>query len=53
MKQWEYLVIMEPQNLGMVTLQRHLTEAGEERWELAGILGLTFIFKREKLLVTQ
>lgn len=48
---WEYKVISEPTNLGIGTLQGHLEQLGADGWELAGILGLVFIFKRPKNMV--
>ncbi len=50
---WEYLMITEPANLGMSTVQSHLSKAGSEGWELCAVLGLTFIFKREIRMIQQ
>ncbi len=53
MKQWEYLCLTEPATGSMATLQRHMSEAGDDGWELVLMVGLTFVFKREKRMVTQ
>ena len=51
MMEWEYKVVTEPPNLSPLTLQGHLTTLGAEGWELATVLGLMFIFKRERRMI--
>ena len=51
MIEWEYKVVTEPPNLSPLTLQGHLAALGIEGWELVFILGLMFIFKRERRVI--
>lgn len=50
---FEYRIISFPSNTGIMAIQNALDQIGPEGWELAGILGLIFIFKRQKQMVTQ
>jgi len=48
MNQWEYAIFVGSQHMTPTALGDQLTKHGADGWELAAILGLMFIFKREK-----
>lgn len=53
MRTFEYKIVTEQPNRQLFTLQSHFNELGRDGWELCGIVGLSFIFKRERSVLVQ